>query len=376
MKRKLNLVLQIILLMASATRSVFADTYSGGIGEPNDPYRIATAEDLNDIGNHVEDFNKCFVMVADINLASYTGNQFNIIGDDSNAFAGVFDGNSHTISNFTHTDSIDDYVGLFGITSSSSEIKIVGLINPIVYGAGYVGGLVGYNNGIIVNSYLNSPETYSRIFGTNYVGGLVGWNNGTISNSHYSLGTGQKVTGINYRAGGLVGFNTGTINNSYALVNVYVYYYAGGLVGYNEGIISNSYAISNVSGGDGVTGGLVGCNNEGTISNSYSISTVSGNIDIGGLVGGNFGNILNSYTISNVIGESYIGGLVGYNHVSGTCTNSFWNTDLFPTSSCGEGKTTAEMQTLSTFVSAGWDFGTPIWVYYTNGYPRLAWEPT
>jgi hypothetical protein len=38
-------------------------------------------------------------------------------------------------------------------------------------------------------------------------------------------------------------------------------------------------------------------------------------------------------------------------------------------------KSTAQMQTLSTFVSAGWDFGSPVWIYYTGGYPRLAWEP-
>ena len=48
--------------------------YSGGTGEPNDPYRIGTAADLNDIDNHVEDYNKCFVLVDDINLAVYEGN--------------------------------------------------------------------------------------------------------------------------------------------------------------------------------------------------------------------------------------------------------------------------------------------------------------
>jgi len=30
--------------------------YGGGTGEPNDPYRIATAEDLNDIGRYEEDW--------------------------------------------------------------------------------------------------------------------------------------------------------------------------------------------------------------------------------------------------------------------------------------------------------------------------------
>ena len=79
-------------------------TYSGGTGEPNNPYRIATPNDLNDIGNHPEDWHKHFVLVNDVNLAGYTGTQFNMIGGNSftyDPFTGVFDGNGHTISNLT-----------------------------------------------------------------------------------------------------------------------------------------------------------------------------------------------------------------------------------------------------------------------------------
>jgi len=72
--------------------------YSGGMGEPNDPYRIATAEDLNDIGNHEEDWDKHFILVNDVNLAQYTGTQLKIIGNSTTMFTGVFDGNDHKIS--------------------------------------------------------------------------------------------------------------------------------------------------------------------------------------------------------------------------------------------------------------------------------------
>jgi hypothetical protein len=92
----------VVLILVGAfglAGSASAGTYSGGTGEPDDPYRIATANDLNDIGNHVEDFNKHFVMVNDIDLAEYTGTQFNIIGP---FFCGVVDGNGHAISNFTY----------------------------------------------------------------------------------------------------------------------------------------------------------------------------------------------------------------------------------------------------------------------------------
>jgi hypothetical protein len=66
-KKEVSIVAIAILLLV--TSSVSIARYSGGTGEPNDPYRISTPNDLNDIGNHAEDYNKCFVMTNDINLA-------------------------------------------------------------------------------------------------------------------------------------------------------------------------------------------------------------------------------------------------------------------------------------------------------------------
>ena len=43
--------------------------YSGGTGEPNDPYQIATAEDLMLLGETPEDYDKHFILTADIDLA-------------------------------------------------------------------------------------------------------------------------------------------------------------------------------------------------------------------------------------------------------------------------------------------------------------------
>jgi hypothetical protein len=40
-----------ILIITTASVPAQAK-YSGGTGTPDDPYQIATAEDLNDIGNH------------------------------------------------------------------------------------------------------------------------------------------------------------------------------------------------------------------------------------------------------------------------------------------------------------------------------------
>jgi hypothetical protein len=98
-----NVALALVVLQLIRA-SVLAGTYSGGTGEPNDPYRIATANDLNDIGNHPEDWYKYFTLTADINLADYNGTQFNIIGGEAYRFAGIFDGNDHTIMRFSYKD--------------------------------------------------------------------------------------------------------------------------------------------------------------------------------------------------------------------------------------------------------------------------------
>ena len=71
--------LAVVLFAASFT----AARYSGGTGTADDPYRIATPQDLNDIGNHREDWDKYFILINDVNLAAYTGTQFKIIGNCS-----------------------------------------------------------------------------------------------------------------------------------------------------------------------------------------------------------------------------------------------------------------------------------------------------
>ena len=130
--------------------------YSGGTGEPNDPYRIATAEDLNDIGNYEEDWDKHFILINDVNLAQYTGTQFKIIGNYSKPFTCVFDGTDHKIWNFTWSSTGRNHIGLFGYIGEGSQIKNLRMENVDVNDAsGYnVGGLVGFSNkGIISSCY-------------------------------------------------------------------------------------------------------------------------------------------------------------------------------------------------------------------------------
>jgi hypothetical protein len=131
--------------------------YSGGTGEPNDPYLIYTAEHLNALGAEPNDYDKHFKLMADIDLSAYTGTSFNIIGLYG-SFRGAFDGNGHTISNFIYYINTERYnaIGLFSYVEGA-EIKNLGLIDPNVDAgtANYVGSLVGWLRwGTITNCYV------------------------------------------------------------------------------------------------------------------------------------------------------------------------------------------------------------------------------
>ena len=88
------------------------------------------------------------------------------------------------------------------------------------------------------------------------VGGLVGFNSGVIRNS-FAKAQARGQAGDNDRVGGLVGHNSnGNIDNTYATGNADGgdgnYDQVGGLIGLNDsGAIKSSYAMVNVYGGDG-----------------------------------------------------------------------------------------------------------------------------
>lgn len=184
--------------------------------------------------------------------------------------------------------------------------------------------------------------------------------------------------------GSLVGINLGTVSNSYSTGSVNSTLFAGGLVGYNQGTVSNSYSAGNVTSENGA-GGLAG-GNSGTVSNSYATGRVTGWESAGGLLGTHNGTVVNSYSLGNVTGNSHVGGLVGYSE--GTVSNSFWNTETSgqATSNGGTGKTTAQMQNITTFSGATWNItavANPslrnpayIWNIVNNTtYPFLSWQP-
>lgn len=258
-----------------------------------------------------------------------------------------------------------------------------------VLGVKYLGGLVGANSGVIVDSYASGAVMSSVVTGGYWLGGLVGSSNGVITNC-YAKG---NVAGGLLCVGGLVGYSdyTCAITNCYATGNVNGVSNSigvGGLVGNSRlGPISLSYAIGDVTGFEKV-GGLVGYFYAGetttSISNCYATGSILGNTSVGGLVGlfsslnGGIsrGKITNCYSIGAVKGTGTnpsIGGLIGILENNLTVISSYWDMDAsaVSTSAGGTGKTTAEMKSQTTFV--GWDFSS-IWTISAtknSGYPYL-----
>ena len=319
--------------------------YSGGTGGSADPYQIATAEDLMLLGNSPDDYDKHFILTADIDLdpnlpgrkvfdRAVIAPSIALTGDwHITPFSGVFDGKDHTISNLVchPTDQRQEHVGLFGwVDDQNAEIRNLGLIDPDAQQAGRgskVGSLVGFLwGGTLRNCYVKSGS----VTGYESVGILVGYNNG------YMIGC------------------------------------------YSEGTVV----------GELVVGGLVGTN-RGHIVNAYSSSMVFGHRDVGGLAGYNAGLIMDCYSFGPVDGDENVGGLLGRTMKSGRSggsieINCFWDREASDqtTSAGGKGLDTAEMQDPNTFMQVGWDFvgasdgPNDVWAILSEGrkYPVLGWQ--
>jgi hypothetical protein len=249
------------------------------------------------------------------------------------------------------------------------------LIEVDASGSAYVGGLVGYNyQGAVIDSNVTG-SIISDAAGEAYVGGLIGYNREMATvRGCYSAGSVSAPTG-DY-VGGLIGGNDNycLVDKSFSASTVTGgLNRTGGLIGQNyNSTIVKCFATGNVT-GIAYVGGLVGENNGSSNIDSYATGAVTGTGGyVGGLVGRNFfgPTVTNCYAIGSVTGT---GGLIGGKQSGDIVTNSYWDTETsgMDTSVSGEGKTTAEMQTKTTFVD--WDFDT-IWDIdpaENNGYPFL-----
>ena len=184
-------------------------------------------------------------------------------------FEGSLNGKGNTIYGLYINRSEGDGIGLFSQLWEGSRIKNFVLRDVFIIGDEEVGGLAGSGRGTIIYNV----EISGNISGKEQIGGLMGdfgseKEDAAIKYSFSNVNIlGEKSIG------GMVGWNEGKISNSYSLGKIVASESnIGGLVGWNEGTILNSYSISEMVVAEDLrnVGGLVGNNYEnGKCINSY-----------------------------------------------------------------------------------------------------------
>jgi hypothetical protein len=328
---------------------------------------ITTKEELNDVRKVLDGK---YILLNDIALVEGKSgfdsiNGWTPIGDDTNRFTGIFNGNGYKITNIWINRSSDD-IGLFGFIQNA-QIRNLGVEiaeGKEIKGANDVGGIAGYiNRGSISNSY-----TIGNVNGGRYVGGIAGYIYGSsnISNSY------------------MIGNVSGSSD------------YVGGIAGYGGGDITNSYSAGNINGSQYI-GGIIGQNYYGSITNSYSSGNVSGNEDVGGIAGYVYGaTIRNNAAINpSVTGTSNVNRVMGYINLyaSAMLTNNFALDTMSGSFTSGNinyhgvDKDETALKTQTTYSNAangyglgglGWKFGNdannPWKIDEGSSYPYLYWQ--
>ena len=135
------------------------------------------------------------------------------IGDGSNPFQAVFDGNGHVIHNL-FVNSTARFQGLFGVLDGAASISRLGVENArVVSTSNRIGLLAGR---VVGSARVAAVWTTGAVDGSTRVGGLLGLAGRDVSVvASYSTAA-VTVTDASAQAAGLVGWNRGAVSASYA----------------------------------------------------------------------------------------------------------------------------------------------------------------
>jgi hypothetical protein len=319
-----------------------------------------------------------------------------VIGDQSNPFRGVLDGNNEVVQFVVDLTGRtgNSYVGLFAYLGDGAVIHDLTVQADIKGANDYVGGIAGYANGGVT---ITTCIVKGKIQGRDHTGGIVGYANIYGSGSqeyddkimfcrNYAIVDGRN------NVGGIVGnsllcrtsvcSNVGNITGEGTIdgtgMNV------GGIVGAINGGIGNSIFDYSTNAGmiTGRTnvGGIAGyCN--GHLRGDINAGVVKASFDyIGGVCG--YFNGDNFYTSINVAPVVYtgsgsannIGGIAGYlsNNLHGdTVFNCVYDNQMCPLQNTYANKKVLDMPTASMLgTMLGQYLASGIFLFSDNLYPR------
>ena len=288
----LVVVMTTMLLPATALAATSSVPFAGGDGTAQNPYQVATAEQLNAVR---DELSAHYVLVSDIDLS---GDTWIPIGTTNASFSGSFDGSGHTISHLTSGYfNSENYAGLFGYCDTGyicnvhiKDSSIVLTLSDRGINAGGIVGSLGRDGRVEGCTYNGSIQiTITGSYGSS-VGGIVGWSQGEITsctnNSNIVV---DGVDGYDDAVGGIVGTSYADIENCKNNGNISSDDYAGGIIGTynsrnrvyptvsscsNNGEISAKYAGGITAKASGAT--IDKCANSGRILSNGSASRAAG----------------------------------------------------------------------------------------------------
>lgn len=382
----LHKIILIVFILLSI--SIGYAQFAGGNGTETDPFLIQSADQLNNIRDHLT---SDFKQIADIDLGVAPYNQgegFQPIGyiTSSSSFSGTpftgsFDGNGFIINNLFINRPDYSFNGLFRFTQNA-VLKNIRLINCNLTSSYYAGCLIA----IAHYTTVSNCQIIGNVSAGNTDGMLIGR---AVYSNVTDCSTRGSLTSICWDSGGLIGnVDNSTITRCYSGVTVSGSGWTGGLIGFSTySTISCCWTESTVTGTSEEAGGFIGELLNSNCSNSFSTGAVNGNEIVGGFCGRTReSTIFNCYSTGLVQGLSR-GGFVASTQTpggekSGNYTNCYWDTQTSgqPTSAVGIGLTTSEMiYPYANQSYSGWDFDI-VWVTdqtraINSGYPFLQGLP-
>ncbi len=243
---------------------------------------------------------KRFVLEADVNLQ---GTDFNPIP----VFAGIFDGNGHTIIGLSIQKAGSD-LGFFRYVEEGAivrQLTVHGTITP-KGSCIHIGGIAGVNRGTIEECSFSG-----QIMAQDTLGGIVGYNEVTgIVDSCANQG---QLTG-NLKTGGIVGDNAGVVQNcnNQGMINATdqgVEIESETSLSVGSVNLEETVRVEKVNDAGGIAGFSQGairnCRNEGTVGYPHM------GYNIGGIAGRQSGVVEQCQNAGEIRGRKDVGGIVG-----------------------------------------------------------------
>ena len=311
-------------LLSTATQTDLEEDLSDVDADIRDDISSLIPDTMEDIYiSSVDDFlefaEKCKLDTWSVNKRIILTEDISLLRTDFDyvpTFAGIFDGQDHTISEYNVSDGLS-HVGLFAQIQKNGTVENLNVSGSIIPSGEQirVGGLCGENYGYIHNC------TFKGVISSNdYVGGITSYNH--ISGIIEDCCVSGYIKGVHF-VGGIAGDNEGDISRcrNEAMINTtnvdtQISIDSVKVLNKVVNLIKNIGSTNEEANADATAtdvGGIAG-QSLGIISRCLNMGDVGYEhvgYNIGGVVGRQSGYVVNCTNNGNILGRKDVGGIVG-----------------------------------------------------------------